>query len=112
MDKQLVHEMAVNLSQAMDGHARVETEPRMVLGREVVELRVFLLQPPGLTAGDQWIRLYCHRLATLVEPAGLELAADEWFTPSQRFPSCGCWIARPVGRDLGRKDRCAVKASV
>jgi hypothetical protein len=40
------------------------------------------------------------------------LAADEWFTPSQRFPSCGCWIARPIERPVGRKDRCAVRTTV
>jgi hypothetical protein len=103
IDKQIVHELAWELSQASDGRARIETERRTVVGREVVELRVFLLQAPSQMPADQWVGLYCDRFARILHSAGLELAADEWFTPSQRFPSCSCWIERSTSPHSGSR---------
>jgi hypothetical protein len=94
--EQTVRDLALKLSDATDCRVLVETDRRTMLGREVVELRIFLRQPPYLMTADQWVRMYRNRLAAVFGLAGLELAADEWFTPSQRFPSCGCWITRPA----------------
>jgi hypothetical protein len=101
--EQIVHYLALELSHAMEGRVLIETDRRSLFGRDVVELRVFLSYSPGRTAPDHWIERYRQRLATVFELAGMELAADEWFTPSQRFPSCGCWIMQhssPMKRRL------------
>jgi len=89
-----VHDLAFKLSRATDCSVLIETDRRTLLGRDVVELRVFLRQSPCLMTADDWVCLYRNRLEAVLGRAGLELAADEWFTPSQRFPSCGCWITR------------------
>jgi hypothetical protein len=102
LDKQIVHELALRLSREIDGRTRIETERRTIFGREVVELRVFLLQTPSRMTVDRWISTFCHRIAGVVDSAGLELAADESFTPSQRFPSCGFWVASPIRRTQRR----------
>jgi len=91
-----VHDLALKLSRATDCSVLIETDRRTLLGRDVVELRVFLRQSPCLISADDWVWLYRNRLAAVLGRAGLELATDEWFTPSQRFPSCGCWVTRPT----------------
>lgn len=96
--EQIVHNLALELSHATDCRVLIETNQRTLLGRDVVELRVFLRQPPYKMTADTWVWLYRSRLVDVLDSAGLKLAADEWFTPSQRFPSCGCWII-PCGAD-------------
>jgi hypothetical protein len=102
LDKQIVHELALRLSREIDGRTRIETERRTVFGREVIELRVFLLQAPPRFTVERWLSTFCGRIGGVVAAAGLELAADEGFTPSQSFPSCGFWIASPIRRSHGR----------
>jgi hypothetical protein len=97
--EQIVHDLALELSHASDCRVLIETDRRKVLGREVIELRVFLRQSPWQMTADQWVWLYRDQFASILDSAGLELAADEWFTPSQRFSSCGCWIC-PIERRL------------
>jgi hypothetical protein len=92
--EQTVRDLALNLSHATDCSVLIETDRRTLLGRDVVELRVFLRQSPCLMRIDDWSLLYRNRLAAVLGRAGLELATDEWFTPSQQFPSCGCWVMR------------------
>jgi hypothetical protein len=104
VDRQFVHDLASELSRAFGVSTRIETDMRTWLGRNVIELRVFLLQVPSSTAAEQWVGLYRHRLEESLASAGLELAADEWFTPSQRFPSCGCWIERESVPQPGRRE--------
>jgi hypothetical protein len=97
--EQIVHDLALELSHSSDCRVLIETARRKLLGREVIELRVFLRQSPWQMTPDQWVWLYRDRFASILDSAGLELAADEWFTPSQRFSSCGCWIG-PIERRL------------
>jgi len=97
--EQIVHDLALELSHSSDCRVLIETDRRKVLGREVIELRVFLRQSPWQMTADQWVWLYRNQFASILDSAGLELAADEWFTPSQRFSSCGCWIG-PIEQRL------------
>jgi hypothetical protein len=97
--EQIVHDLALELSHASDCRVLIETDRRQVLGREVIELRVFLRQSPWQMTADQWVWLYRNQFAAILESAGLELAVDDWFTPSQRFSSLGCWI-EAAGRRL------------
>jgi len=94
--EQVVHELALELSHTSDCRVLIETDRCTLLGRDVVELRVFLRRSFAQLTNDQWIELYHDHLAEFLNSAGLELAADEWFTPSRRFPSCGCWVTRPL----------------
>jgi hypothetical protein len=110
LDKQMVHELALNLSLAIDCRTRIETERRTVFGRDVIELRVFLLEAPSRIAVNRWVSMYCERLAEAVDSAGLEFVADECFTPSQRFPSCGFWVASPI-RGRWQRRMSAVKTA-
>jgi hypothetical protein len=90
-----VRELALNLSQSMGSRVLVETDKRTVLDRDIVELRVYLREVNGSMTATRWAALYRQRLAVALDSIELELAVDEWFIPSQRFPSCGCWIMGP-----------------
>lgn len=97
--EQIVYDLALELSHSSDCRVLIETDRRKVLGREVIELRVFLRQASWQMTADQWVWLYRDQFASILGSAGLELAVDDWFTPSQRFSSCGCWIG-PIERKL------------
>jgi hypothetical protein len=97
MIEQVVHELALELSHVSDCRVLIETGRCRLLGRDMVELRVFLRQSPRQISTEHWVWLYRSSFAGVLDSAGLELAVDEWFTPSQRFPSFGCWITHPGG---------------
>ena len=96
MVEQVVHQLALELSYDADCRVLIETDRQKLLGSDVVELRIFLKNAPCQITADQWVGMYQNCLEPILDEAGLKLASDEWFTPSQRFPSCGCWIVCPA----------------
>jgi hypothetical protein len=110
LDKQVLHDLACDLAIALDGRARIETERRTLVGRDVVELRIFLLQVPSRMTADRWVFLYSERLPKALNSAGLELAVDTGFTPSQSITSFGFWVGLPT-RDARPKATHSRRAS-
>src|SRR5271168_820424 len=93
--EQIVRLLASEQAQTSYCRVLIETQQQKVLGREIVELRIFLHTPPSDMAADLWLGQFRKSFETALILAGLELAVDDWFTPSQRVPSSSCWIMRP-----------------
>jgi hypothetical protein len=94
--EQIVLLLADELSQTLNCRALIETQRQTLLGREIVELRVYLHKPPSGMAADLWLSHYRSDLVAVLGSAGLELAVDDWFTPTRQIPSCSCWIMKPL----------------
>ncbi len=109
--EQIVHFLASELALASICRASVETQRKTILGRDIVELRVFLHTPPLGVAADPWLWHYRNDLVAVLGTAGLELAVDEWFTPSRQVPSCSCWIMRPEVASESKKVKHGQKPS-
>ena len=92
MIEQVLKMLVVDIAQTRDCSVRIETQCWTALGRDIVELRVFLNRHPLEMLPHRWIGFYRNQLKSVLRDLGLQLAVDEWFEPSPLSPSCGCWI--------------------
>ena len=101
--EQIVGLLARELSQATANQVLIETQRQKLFGSDIIELRVLLRALPYDMPAEPWLWHYRRNLVPVLNAAGLELAVDDWFIPSQRFPSCSCWIKCPNGLPESKK---------